>query len=73
MYICMYVSVTLKNARMSHLGMQFYTTTRRCQRTRLYRGRRKEVVSARRLTTRRKRRKRERTHPLELDGDQRVG
>ena len=22
----MYVSVTLKNARMSHLGMQFYTT-----------------------------------------------
>ena len=26
MYVCMYVSVTLKNARMSHLGMQFYTT-----------------------------------------------
>ena len=24
--VCMYVSVTLKNARMSHLGMQFYTT-----------------------------------------------
>ena len=26
--ICMYVSVMLKNARMSHLGMQFYTTTK---------------------------------------------
>ena len=32
----MYVSVTLKNAHMSRLGMQFYTTTelaRRCQGT----------------------------------------
>ena len=27
-YVCMYVSVTIKNARMSHLGMQFYTTTK---------------------------------------------
>ena len=27
MYVYMYVSITLKNARMSRLGMQFYTTT----------------------------------------------
>ena len=34
----LYVCIRHANARMSHLGMQFYTT---CQRTRLYQGRRK--------------------------------
>ena len=52
----------IKNARMSRLGTQFYTTAEETE----------QVVSARRITTRRKRRKKERTHRLELDGDQRV-
>ena len=71
MYVCMFVSVTLKNAHISCLGMQFYTTTeyarlpRDCVSGEMVTD--KQVVRARRLTAHRKQRKRERTHWLEIN------
>ena len=81
MYVCLFVCIrtychAYKNVHMSRLGNYFAQQRNGlgCQGT--VSGEMvtdKQIVSARRLTTCRKRRKRECTHRLELDRDQRVG